>query len=95
MKTLSEQVDLLEVNNRNTIYQMKKWREHAESLELRLDNLMEQYGLKEDMFEVAEMQSGLVVSDQPMDWIDAQAFCDMYQDDSGYPCQINQLTRER
>ena len=32
MKTLSEQVDLLEVNNRNTIYQMKKWREHAESL---------------------------------------------------------------
>lgn len=53
------------------------------------------YGLKEDMFEVAEMQSGLVVSDQPMDWIDAQAFCDMYQDDNGYPCQINQLTREK
>ena len=42
MKTLSEQVDLLEVNNRNTIYQMKKWREHAESLELRLDNLIEE-----------------------------------------------------
>jgi hypothetical protein len=48
MKTLSEQVDLLEVNNRNTIYQMKKWREHAESLELRLDNLMEQLGVIED-----------------------------------------------
>ena len=42
MKTLSEQVDLLEVNNRNTIYQMKKWREHAESLELRLDNLIDE-----------------------------------------------------
>jgi hypothetical protein len=42
MKTLSEQVDLLEVNNRNTIYQMEKWREHAESLELRLDNLIEE-----------------------------------------------------
>jgi hypothetical protein len=42
MKTLSEQVELLEVNNRNTIYQMKKWREHAESLELRLDNLIEE-----------------------------------------------------
>jgi hypothetical protein len=42
MKTLSEQVELLEVNNMKTIYQMKKWREHAESLELRLDNLIEE-----------------------------------------------------
>jgi hypothetical protein len=42
MKTLSEQVELLEVKNMQTIYQMKKWREHAESLELRLDNLIEE-----------------------------------------------------
>jgi hypothetical protein len=55
----------------------------------------ESYNLKEEMFEVAEIQSGMVVSDKPMDWISAQAFCDMYQDDAGYPCEINQLTDTR
>jgi len=43
-----------------------------------------------EMFEVVERDSGIVVSDEPLDWIDAQAVAEV-REEKGYACEINEL----
>jgi len=43
-----------------------------------------------DLFEVVEKYSGVLVSDEPLDWIDALALADVWED-KGYPCEINEV----